>query len=103
MAFTLPLGAKAPDFALPATDGRTYRLADFAEAEILVVFFTCNHCPYVIGSDESTRATALRFATQGVRFVAINSNSAHTHPEDSFECMVERMRKQRFPLSPSNQ
>ena len=43
MAFTLPLGSAAPDFRLPATDGKTYRLADFDDAKVLVVFFTCNH------------------------------------------------------------
>ena len=69
MAFTLDLGARAPLFSLPATDGKTYSLEDFSEAKVLVVFFTCNHCPYVIGSDEATRATADRFAGSGVRFV----------------------------------
>ena len=58
MSFTLELGSKTPDFALPATDGNTYSLSDFAESEVLVVFFTCNHCPYVVGSDEVTRRTA---------------------------------------------
>ncbi len=97
MSFTLPIGSKAPPFRLPATDGRTYTLDDFAEAEALVVFFTCNHCPYVIGSDEVTRATALRFTGAGVRFVGINSNSAGTYPEDDFPHMVERMRVHKFP------
>src|SRR5690554_1856953 len=95
MAFTLPLGAKAPDFSLPATDGRTYQPRDFDDAAVLVIFFTCNHCPYVIGSDEITRQTADRFAARGVRFVGINSNSRHTYAEDSFEHMVERMRQHR--------
>ena len=72
MAFTLELGAKAPDFSLPATDGKTYGLSDFDDADTLVVFFTCNHCPYVLGSDEVTRQTALKYAGQGVKFVAIN-------------------------------
>lgn len=97
MAFTLRIGDSAPDFALPATDGRTYRLADFADAEILVIFFTCNHCPYVIGSDEATRATAEAFADKGVRFVAINANSKNTYAEDDFEHMVARMEEHRFP------
>ena len=66
MAFTLRIGDKAPDFALPATDGKTYRLADFAGAKALVVFFTCNHCPYVLGSDEVTRATVDRFKAEGI-------------------------------------
>mgnify|MGYP001400170069 FL=1 len=97
MAFTLQLGEQAPDFSLPATDGRTYSLADFKDARVLVIFFTCNHCPYVIGSDEVTRATALKYAPHGVRFVGINSNSANTKPEDSFENMVKRMEEHRFP------
>ncbi len=97
MSFTLPLGATAPGFNLPATDGQNYSLADFADSPILVVFFTCNHCPYVIGSDEDTRRVAERFAPQGVRFVGINSNSPNTYAEDSFEHMVERMRTHKFP------
>ncbi|NCA82728.1 MAG: thioredoxin family protein [Opitutae bacterium] len=97
MGFTLDIGAKAPDFRLPATDGRTYALADFAEAETLVVFFTCNHCPYVIGSDEVTRAAAEKFKNMGVRFVAINSNSANTYAEDDFAHMVARMEEFHFP------
>jgi peroxiredoxin len=97
MAFTLQLGAKAPDFKLPATDGKTYQLADFDDAQVLVVFFTCNHCPYVLGSDEVTRQAALKFAPQGVKFVGINSNSKVTHPEDDFPTMVARMKEQKFP------
>jgi peroxiredoxin len=97
MAFTLPLGATAPSFALPGTDGRTHTLEDFRAAEVLVVFFTCNHCPYVLGSDEVTRRTAEKFRPKGVAFVGINSNSAATHPEDDFPSMVARMERHRFP------
>lgn len=95
--FTLRLGASAPDFSLPATDGQTYGLSDFREAKVLVVFFTCNHCPYVLGSDEDTRRVVEKYAGNGVRFVAINSNSKNTYAQDSFEGMVERMNEQRFP------
>jgi peroxiredoxin len=95
--FTLDLGATAPEFSLPATDGRNYSLADFKDAKVLVIFFTCNHCPYVTGSDEVTRQTAEKFAPAGVRFVGINSNSQNTYEEDSFPHMVERMKQQRFP------
>jgi peroxiredoxin len=97
MAFTLQLGETAPAFKLPATDGKTYQLSDFDDAETLVVFFTCNHCPYVLGSDEVTRQTAIKYAPQGVRFVAINSNSKNTYPEDDFPHMVARMEEQKFP------
>ena len=97
MAFTLQIGSKAPDFLLSATDGKTYSLIDFEKAEFLVIFFTCNHCPYVTGSDEVTRKTAERFAPHGVAFVGINSNSKNTYAEDDFQHMVERMNQFRFP------
>jgi peroxiredoxin len=97
MSFTLDIGAKAIDFNLPATDGKHYRLADFADAKHLVVFFTCNHCPYVIGSDEVTKATVEKFEGKGVRFVGINSNSENTYREDDFPHMVKRMEEFRFP------
>ena len=97
MAFTLQLGEAAPGFSLPATDGRTYGLDDFAGADTLVVFFTCNHCPYVTGSDEVTRGTVEKYASRGVRFVGINSNSEVTHPDDDFDSMVSRMNVHRFP------
>ena len=97
MAFTLEIRQKAPDFKLPATDGKTYQLSDFDEAKVLVIFFTCNHCPYVLGSDEVTRKTAEKFKSKGVVFVGINSNSEHTYEEDSFDNMVNRMKKEKFP------
>ena len=97
MAFTLELGDKALDFKLIATDGNVYSLDNFDDAETLVIFFTCNHCPYVIGSDEATRATADNFASKGVKFVGINSNSVHVNAEDDFRHMVERMAEHKFP------
>lgn len=97
MGFTLDIGRSAPDFNLPATDGKNYALADFSDAEYLVIFFTCNHCPYVVGSDEVTRATAEKFKDREVRFVGINSNSKNTYAEDDFEHMVSRMNEHKFP------
>lgn len=97
MAFTLEIGQKAPDFKLPATDGKVYSLSDFNDSQVLVIFFTCNHCPYVIGSDEVTRATAEKFIDRGVKFVGINSNSPNTYEEDSYHHMVERMDTYKFP------
>jgi len=89
MPFTLPIGAKAPQFELTGTDGDTYTLESFDDAEVLVIFFTCNHCPYVLGSDEGTRASADRFKDRGVVFVAINSNSENTFEDDDFNHMVD--------------
>lgn len=96
MAFTLEIGKKAPGFELPATDGKTYNLNDFKD-KFLVIFFTCNHCPYVIGSDEVTRQTAEKYQDMGVRFIGINSNSKNTYAEDDFEHMVSRMNEYKFP------
>lgn len=97
MSYTLQPGQKAPDFRLPATDGSEYSLSDFDDHPYLVVFFTCNHCPYVIGSDEVTRATVEKYSPAGVAFVGINSNSEKTYEEDSFPNMVERMKEHNFP------
>jgi peroxiredoxin len=97
MAFTLEPGQKAIDFKLPSTGGKEYSLSDFEKFKYLVIFFTCNHCPYVIGSDETTRLTVEKFSKKGVGFAGINSNSENTYPEDSFPNMVERMKKNKFP------
>lgn len=97
MAFTLEIGKKAIDFNLPATDGKTYSLSNFDNAKYIVVFFTCNHCPYVIGSDEVTRKTVERFQPHGVEFVGINSNSKNTNETDDFPHMVERIKEHNFP------
>jgi peroxiredoxin len=97
MAFTLEPGTRAKDFNLPATDGNFYSLDSFKDSKYLVVFFTCNHCPYVIGSDEITRKTVEKFQPMGVEFVGINSNSKNTYPEDDFPHMVERMKVYNFP------
>jgi peroxiredoxin len=96
-SFTLDIGSHAPDFHLSATDGNTYHLSDFRDASALVIFFTCNHCPYVKGSDEVTRETALKYKNHGVAFIGINSNSANTYPEDDFIHMKRRMEENKFP------
>lgn len=97
MAFTLSLKDKAPPFKLPATDGKNYSLDDFQSAKGLVIFFTCNHCPYVLGSDELTRQTAQRFSKEGIAFIAINANSKNTYAEDDFDHMCQRMKEKNFP------
>lgn len=96
MSFTLSIGSKAPDFKLLGTDGKYYSLQDFT-SDYLVIFFTCNHCPYVQNSNEVTRKTAEKFQPKGVTFVSINSNSANTYEEDSYENMIKVMEENRFP------
>ena len=98
MAFTLSLGQPAPDFDLPGVDGKRYALRDFAPARALVVAFSCNHCPYVIGSEDRMIRLATEYAPGGLAFVAINPNETDNHPTDSFEHMVERAREKHFPF-----
>ena len=96
MSFTLQLGQKAPEFNLISTSYENVCLSSF-DSKFLVIFFTCNHCPYVTGSDEVTRQTANKFRDKDVSFIAINSNSANTYQEDSFENMILRMEEYEFP------
>ena len=95
--FTLDIGMQAPDFDLPATDGRNYSLKDFDDYRYIVIFFTCNHCPFVTGSNETTRATADKYRASSVAFVGINSNCEITHPEDDFHTMKRVMAESHFP------
>lgn len=99
MAFTVQLGEPAPDFSLPATDGKTYSLADFSDSKILVIVFSCNHCPYVVGSEDRMIAFANEYSDRGVRLVAINSNSTNTYADDSFDHMVERAQQKNFSFT----
>lgn len=97
MSYTLSINTSAPAFSLEATNGKTYSLKDFSQAKGLVLFFTCNHCPYVKGSNENTRQLAEEVKDKGIEFVAISSNSPNTYPEDSFEHMKELMDKEHYP------
>jgi peroxiredoxin len=98
MAFTLSLGASAVDFNLPGVDGMNYSLASFREARVLVVVFTCNHCPTAIGTQDRLMALCREYAPKGVAVVAINSNEDRNHPDDSFEKMKGRAQEQGFPF-----
>jgi peroxiredoxin len=99
MAFTLQLGDKAPDFKLPGVDGKTYSLAGFKDAKLLVLFFSCNHCPYVIGSEDRINKFVDDYAAKGVAIVAINSNETEGHPTDSFDHMVQRAKEKHFKFA----
>ncbi len=90
-------GAKAPDFAnLPGVDGKVYALADFAGAKALVIFFSCNHCPYVQAYEDRVMVLQKEFKAKGVEFIAINSNDAENYPDDNFDNMVKRARERKF-------
>lgn len=87
----LPLGTRAPDFHLPATDGRHVSLADFGDARLLVVAFICNHCPFVKHIRSQLAALADEYMPRGVAFVAINANDVQAYPDDSMENMRQEV------------
>ena len=94
----IALDARAPDFQLPARDGRTYALKDIAGEKGTVIVFICNHCPYVKAVIDRLAADARLLIGEGVGFAAICSNDAAGYPEDSFPKMGEFARKHDFPF-----
>ncbi|WP_091677580.1 thioredoxin family protein [Methylocapsa palsarum] len=92
------LNIPAPDFRLPATDGKTYALADIAGEKGTVIVFICNHCPYVKAVIDRLVADARTLMTEGIGFAAICSNDATTHPEDSFANMQKFAKAHEFPF-----
>ena len=84
----LPLSTKAPNFSLVNVDGRTVSLADFDAAEVLVVIFMCNHCPFVKHIAPALARFALDYRAKSLAVVGINSNDVTKHPEDSPEQMI---------------
>jgi len=99
MSFTLELGKDAPDFDLPGVDGKNYSLGSFSQARILIVFFSCNHCPYVVGSEDRMNLLYSDYAPRGVEMIAINSNEQANHPTDSFEHMIARAEEKGFQFA----
>ena len=83
----------APAFDLPGVDGRNHTLDEYADATILVLVQSCNHCPYVLAWEGRVDALAREYTDRGVRFVAVNSNDAEAYPADSFDAMVEHARE----------
>jgi len=95
MAERLKLNSKAPDFNLPATDGKFYSLESFAEKKALIIIFTCNHCPYVQAYEERTKSIQQDYKDL-IAVCAINSNDAAQYPEDSFDKMKKRASERNF-------
>lgn len=88
---SLPLAGPAPDFNLPATDGKNYSLSSFADAKAVIVVFTCNHCPYAKAAWPLLVKLADEYKDKGVAFVGINPNDENQYPEDSFEVMKQKV------------
>ena len=97
-ATDIVLGVPAPDFSLPATDGRNYALNDIAGQKATVIVFICNHCPYVKAVIDRLVADARLLQREGVGFAAISSNDATSYPEDSFSNMRDFAKRRDFPF-----
>jgi len=70
----LKIDSRAPGFSLPAVDGKFYNLSSFADKKILIVIFSCNHCPYVQAYEDRIIQIQKDFEKNNVQIVAINSN-----------------------------
>lgn len=104
---TLAIGATAPDFDLPGVDDRRYSLADFRDAGVLVVVFTCNHCPTAQAYEERLIQLHNDYKDRYVRVVAVSPNDpeavnlselGYTDLGDSLDDMKKRAEERKFPF-----
>lgn len=102
---SLPIGASAPDFCLPGTDGETHCLKDYSGSKVLVIAFTCNHCPTAQLYENRITQLAADYRDRGVALVAIQPNNpnavrldemGYTDVGDSFEEMKIRAAYRHF-------
>lgn len=93
----LQIGAPLPQFSLPSVDGLTVD-SHLVKDPVLVVIFTCNHCPYAQAYEDRLIAMAKHFDEEGVQFVLINSNDASNYPDDSWDAMKVRYTERAFPF-----
>jgi peroxiredoxin len=101
----LAIGAKAPDFSLKGVDGKTYSLNDFASSKILVIVFTCNHCPTAQAYEDRIKQLVTDYSSKGVKLIAISPNDplsvrldemGYTDVGDSFDDMKVRAKDKQF-------
>jgi len=102
---TLAVGAAAPDFCLPGIDGQNHCLKDYAASKVLVLAFTCNHCPTAQLYEGRIKQLAEDYRDRGVGLVAIEPNNpaavrldemGYTDVGDSFEDMKVRAAYRQF-------
>lgn len=102
---TLEISEEAPDFKLPGIDGKTYSIQDFADARVLVIVFTCNHCPTAQAYEDRMNQLMHDYQAKGVAIVAISPNDpqavrldelGYSDLSDSFEEMKIRAEDKRF-------
>jgi thiol-disulfide isomerase/thioredoxin len=102
---TLPIGSSAIDFSLPGVDGKTYTLKDFASSKVLVIIFTCNHCPTAQAYEDRIKQLVTDYSSRGVAVVGISPNDplsvrldemGYTDVGDSFDDMKIRAKDKSF-------
>ncbi|SHN20649.1 Peroxiredoxin [Cyclobacterium lianum] len=102
---TLAIGEQAPDFRLPGVDGKYHELSDYADKEVLVINFTCNHCPTAQAYEERYKDLVSEYSDKGVQFIAISPNSpiavlpeelGYTDLNDDFESMKIRAEEMNY-------
>lgn len=92
----IELGISCPDFSLLGTDDQHHSLDSYRASPVLVIAFTCNHCPYVQAYEKRLNQWAVHFRSKRVSFVSINSNDDSAYPEDSFAQMKTRAKNLSF-------
>lgn len=94
---TLTIGAVLPEFSgLTGVDGAVHGSAEFLRSQVLVVVFSCNHCPYVQAYEERMNDFQRSALGRGVQLVAINANETEHYPDDDLPHMIERARERGF-------
>lgn len=94
----LPIGAAMPDFLLPNVTGGSIDSKNLTESSVIVVVFTCNHCPYAKAVEGRLIDLHNTFVNDGVAFVLISSNDAEKYPDDSPEAMKQLAEAKQYPF-----
>ncbi|MFQ5824015.1 MAG: thioredoxin family protein [bacterium] len=93
----LKIGDPAPKIGkLPGVDGKTYSMENFEDKKILIIAFTCNHCPYVQAYEDRLIEIQNDYNDKGIQLIAINVNETKHYPEDDFDHMVIRAKEKGF-------
>lgn len=92
----LKIDSAIPDFSLIGVNDKTYGLNSFSDKNILIVIFSCNHCPYVQAYEDRIILLQKEFEKDGVQIIAINPNDDVKYPDDSFDEMKKRAELKRF-------
>lgn len=90
------IGSKIPNFDLEDVQGNSYNINSFENFKLLIIIFTCNHCPYAQAYEERIKQIKSDYEDKGVAVVAISSNDEIQYPEDSFEEMKKRAKEKKF-------